>query len=43
MYKNPEEVAKRAGNAYEYIIQDRTWAACAKHFMEELERLDEQK
>ena len=39
MYNSPEEVSKRAGKAYEYIHEERTWAGCAKHFMEELEKL----
>ncbi len=39
MYNSPEEVSKRAGKAYEYTHEERTWAGCAKHFMEELEKL----
>ena len=43
MYNSPEEVFSRAGKAHEYIHNERTWAGCARHFMEELEKLNEQK
>jgi glycosyltransferase involved in cell wall biosynthesis len=39
MYNSPEEVSVRASRAYEYIHEDRTWAGCVKHFMEELGKL----
>jgi glycosyltransferase involved in cell wall biosynthesis len=43
MYNSPEETSERAANAYEYIIRERTWAECVRHFMTELEKLNEQK
>lgn len=39
MYNSPEEVSKRAGKAYEYILNDRTWAGCVNHFISELEKI----